>query len=103
MKTYCSNCKTIYTEQYCPVCENANQVYFSQSNKNIKIAILLCVILGAWGGHRFYLGRYLSGVIQLLMGTTFIGLIFSSIWAAIDLFFILTQRFVDKDNKTLAF
>ena len=48
------------------------------------IAILLCVLLGGLGIHRFYLGYTMEGVIQLLTGGG------CGIWALIDLIRLCT-------------
>ena len=48
------------------------------------IAILLCVLLGGLGIHRFYLGYTMEGVIQLLTGGG------CGIWALIDLIRLIT-------------
>ena len=47
--------------------------------KSKTIAILICLIFGVIGGHRFYLGYTLIGVIQLM---TLGGCL---IWTSVDL------------------
>jgi len=59
--------------------------------KNWVTAALLCGFLGPLGIHRFYTGRIISGIFQLI---TFGGL---GIWTLIDYIFILTGEF--KDSK----
>jgi len=59
--------------------------------KNWVTAALLCGFLGSLGIHRFYTGRIISGIFQLI---TFGGL---GIWTLIDYIFILTGEF--KDSK----
>jgi TM2 domain-containing membrane protein YozV len=51
-------------------------------------AYLLCLFLGAFGIHRFYLGQKGTGAVMLILGITIIGLIISGLWAFIDLFLI---------------
>jgi len=60
----------------------------SNDKPSAGVAYLLCLFLGAWGGHRFYLGHKGSAIAMLLIGLTFIGLIITGIWAFIDLFLI---------------
>ena len=58
-------------------------------------AILLCVFLGGVGGHRFYLGYTLFGIIQLFTGGGF------AIWAIIDLVRIIQGNMLDYDGNEL--
>src|SRR5438105_14081582 len=52
-------------------------------------AAFLCMFLGSFGVHRFYTGRIVSGIFQLL---TFGGF---GIWTLIDLIMIYTDSFKD--------
>src|SRR5690242_19189199 len=56
---------------------------------------LLCLFLGTLGMHRFYTGRIVSGIFQLL---TFGGF---GIWAFIDLIMIISGDFKDSYNRPL--
>jgi TM2 domain-containing membrane protein YozV len=58
-------------------------------------AAFLCMFLGWLGVHRFYTGRVISGIFQLL---TFGGF---GIWALIDLIMIYTDSFKDDMNMLL--
>lgn len=40
--------------------------------KNKAIAFVLCLLLGVFGVHRFYLGKFITGFFQLLLGLIFI-------------------------------
>ena len=51
-------------------------------------AYILCLFLGSFGAHRFYLGRKGSGIAMLLLGITLFGLLISCPWAIVDLFLI---------------
>lgn len=66
-----------------------------KSNKNWLVTLLLCLLFGIYGFHRFYAGKIVSGVFQLL---TFGGL---GIWTLIDIIMILCGTFKDGDNKII--
>lgn len=54
--------------------KNINQGYGRQKNK--WVALALCICLGFFGGHKFYEGKILLGIVYLFTGGLFgIGLI----------------------------
>lgn len=63
-----------------------------KSTKDFVPTILLCLLLGVFGAHRFYVGKIGTGVIQLL---TLGGL---GIWATVDLIMIILGKFKDKQG-----
>ncbi len=63
-----------------------------KSDKNFVVAILLCLFVGVFGVHRFYVGKVGTGIIQLI---TLGGL---GIWAFIDLIMIIVGAFKDKQG-----
>jgi hypothetical protein len=65
------------------------------SDKMLLPAGVLCVLLGVFGGHRFYVGKVGTG---LLMLCTLGGL---GLWMLYDLVLILTGQFRDADGKPL--
>lgn len=62
------------------------------SEKGFVPTILLCFFLGAFGVHRFYVGKIGTGLLQLF---TLGGL---GIWTLIDFIIIVTGSFKDKQN-----
>ena len=64
-----------------------------KSEKGFVPALILCILLGGFGAHRFYVGKPLTAILMIL---TFGGL---GIWALIDLIVIATGGF--KDSKGL--
>ncbi len=61
------------------------------------ITLVLCIFLGGWGVHRFYVGKVGTG---LLMIFTFGGLL---IWWLIDLIMIATESFTDHEGRKIPY
>jgi len=66
-----------------------------EPQKSWLATVLLCQFLGTLGVHRFYTGRIVSGIFQLL---TFGGF---GIWALIDLIMIVSGNFKGPHNRPL--
>jgi TM2 domain-containing membrane protein YozV len=64
-----------------------------KSEKSGITVLLLCIFLGGFGVHRFYVGKTGSGVAQLL---TLGG---CGIWALIDLIMIVMGKFADSEGN----
>ena len=65
------------------------------SEKNFVSALVLCILVGQLGVHRFYVGKIGTGVAMLL---TLGGL---GIWQLIDTIMIATQKFTDSDGAVI--
>jgi TM2 domain-containing membrane protein YozV len=63
------------------------------SEKSFVATLILCILLGWLGVHRFYVGKIWTGILMLL---TLGGL---GIWQLVDLIVIAVQKF--KDSKGL--
>ena len=63
-----------------------------KSEKGFVPTLLLCVLLGGFGVHRFYVGKVGTGILMLF---TFGGL---GVWALIDFIIIATGSFKDKNG-----
>jgi TM2 domain-containing membrane protein YozV len=63
-----------------------------KSEKSFVAALLLCLFLGGFGIHRFYVGKIGTGILQLI---TLGGL---GIWSLIDLVVIIVSKFKDKQG-----
>ena len=61
-----------------------------KSEKNFVATLLLCLLLGYLGIHRFYVGKIGTGILQII---TIGGL---GIWVLIDLIMIAIGKFTDK-------
>ncbi len=66
-----------------------------EPQKSWIATVLLCQFLGTLGVHRFYTGRIITGILQLL---TFGGF---GIWVLVDLIMIITGDFKDSYNRPL--
>lgn len=64
------------------------EVVFEENRKSKGIAYLLWFFLGWFGVHRFYAGYTKSGVIQLLLSLSVIGLPIMAFWLLLDIFLI---------------
>ena len=64
-----------------------------ESTKDGGLMLVLCLLLGIFGAHRFYAGKTRSAVLQLV---TLGGL---GIWTLVDLLFILFGEFTDSEGK----
>lgn len=89
--------------------ENTNS---GRSEKNFTATGLLCFYLGSIGAHRFYAGKILTGIFQLLLPTLItLGIIFFkipiificslSIWVLIDFILIVSGNFKDKNGLVI--
>ena len=63
------------------------------SPKSRIVALLLCLIVGAFGIHRFYVGKIWTGILMIL---TFGGF---GLWSFIDLIMIMVGSFKDKKGR----
>lgn len=111
---YCSSCgqKMDLGAEFCPSCGanqnaqgqtppprpatsyaqsvNDDQIY---SDKDWLTTLLLSILTGYLGIHRFYTGHTAIGIIQLLTGGG------CGIWALIDLIMIITGNFKDSEGR----
>ena len=65
------------------------------SQKSFVTTLILCVLLGGLGVHRFYVGKIGTGILMLL---TLGGL---GIWTLIDLIVIAVQNFKDSEGPVI--
>ena len=72
-KAHCRSCGTIIAAEAraCPHC-GAGQAVAGSGEKSRIAAIVLALLLGGFGIHKFYLGRPLQGILYLIFCWTFI-------------------------------
>lgn len=100
---YCHSCgATIDMEaMFCPKCGEKQSRFVNNNPERVSaelnskwlITLLLCIILGYWGAHRFYNGKHGTAILMII---TFGGF---GIWYIIDLILIILGQFKDKDGN----
>lgn len=102
---YCPNCGKPVTgdTNFCPECgaplKIANYQNQPSSNRTNEdrwlIALILCILVGSLGVHRFYTGNIVTGVLMLI---TLGG---CGVWTIIDLIMIAANTYRDGNGNTL--
>ncbi len=67
----------------------------NESPHSQVVAILLCWFVGIFGVHRFYVGKFGTGLLQLVTAGGF------GVWWLIDLVVLAMGKFRDADNRIL--
>ncbi|TQS71610.1 TM2 domain-containing protein [Rhodobacteraceae bacterium] len=65
------------------------------SDKGFVPAVLLCFFLGSFGLHRFYLGKWVTGILMLVTFGAF------GIWTLIDFVRLVVGSLKDKQDRPL--
>ena len=102
---YCPNCGKPVTGEtnFCPECgaplkiaNYQNQPALNRTNEDRwLIALILCILVGSLGVHRFYTGNIVTGVLMLI---TLGG---CGVWTIIDLIMIAANTYRDGNGNTL--
>ena len=97
---YCTNCGMELLDEaiVCVKCGiSTSMLPENASERDWLTALLLAIFIGGLGIHRFYVGKIGTGIIMVLLCWTGI----SSIWAIIDIIFLATGKFKDKEDRIL--
>ncbi len=102
---YCPRCghELLTVGEYCSQCglpiPPDERLYDEPdaSPRSRLVALVLCVLLGYFGVHRFYVGKFMTGVIWLLTGGLF------GIGYIVDIVMIALGNFTDIDGHRLVF
>ncbi len=81
----------------CPKCGvmQSTALMEPESDKRILPAFILCFVLGVFGAHRFYAGKTMTGVLQLV---TLGGL---GLWTLYDMIMIVIGNFTDGEGNRI--
>ena len=96
---YCHACAAILDARAgtCPTCgarQEGGQLVVA-SEKRLLPAVLLCMLFGVFGVHRFYAGKVGTGILQLV---TLGGL---GIWWMVDLIMLIVGAFTDGKGQKI--
>ena len=103
---FCSNCGAEINDKavVCVKCgvliRQASVVSCVTRSNEWLTAVLLCIFLGCFGVHRFYMQDNKIAVVQLILGLISCCII-SQIWALIDLILLLTGKFNTEDGRSI--
>ena len=75
--------------------QNISNQMINVSKKNKITALILCVLFGIFGVHRFYVGKTGTGLLYLFTGGLFL------IGCIVDIILIITGKFTDKFGLVL--
>lgn len=65
------------------------------SPRSRLVALILCILLGVLGIHRFYVGKWGTGILMLITAGGF------GIWVIIDIILIAVGSFRDKEGRAV--
>ena len=103
----CSRCGRQFEGDFCPYCgervrrcrarprKSSDSVNEQYSDRNWLITLILCVVVGKLGVHRFYCGKIGTGILWLLTGGCFL------VGYILDIIAVAQGKFRDIDGKII--
>ncbi len=100
---FCAKCgKEINDEAVvCVNCGCTVKPVYTKGEKTFVAALLLCLFLGGFGAHRFYVGKTGTAILQLLLTLSFFLCWVTAIWVLVDLIMIIIGNFKTADGYDL--
>lgn len=109
MSKFCSKCGKEIDDQAvvcigcgCEVAPRTYRVCRCPQDRDWLATLLFCLFIGGFGIHRFYTGHIATGIIQLLLTISVVGMVITGPWVLIDLILIVTDNFKTADGRHLA-
>jgi TM2 domain-containing membrane protein YozV len=75
--------------------------FTARVNMSKGVLALVCWFFGVLGAHRFLVGKVGSGVAQLILTLTVVGMVVSVPWVIVDFIMILSGNFADKNGNRI--
>ena len=93
---FCSSCGAVIKKEaeICPKCGvRQNPSKKSDVSQSWLACLLLCIFLGALGGHRFYVRKFGTAILMILTAGG------CGVWVIVDLIMIIIGKFKDVDGN----
>ena len=95
-EVFCSSCGVIIKKEaeICPKCGvRQNPKKTSDVSQDWLVCLLLCIFVGAFGGHRFYTKKFGTAILMILTAGG------CGVWTIIDLIMIISGKFQDANGN----
>lgn len=83
---------------FMPGGEAGNQMATEISTRRRSVSLLICIFGGLFGLHRFYVGRWVTGILMMLATLAHVGVV----WWVIDLVWLSIGSFRDAQGRRIA-
>ena len=106
-KKFCHKCgaEILKEAEICVKCGCRQANINGAINNTWLVALILCILVGCFGAHRFYVGKTGSAIAMLLLilllGWLGIGVVITGIWAFVDLILLVTSNFTTGNGEKI--